>query len=301
MARAEPIQEFMYTPVWREFAPPSHIEIEIISTCNRQCIYCPVAVLESHTRDLLPENLFHELIDSLVSMGFTGTIGTAVLCEPLLDRRCVELFSYARSRLPGSKIHLATNGDALTPKLITELLSRAFTTIRITEHDPVHKKADVIAAFLRQHPEYYPRVSILKYAWTENTLNWAGVYSDGRPNPSYAARCPFYEGSVVDAWGNVLLCCNDAFFARRENRQESRPLDNLANRPFEKIWKDSAATRASLFNGTHVDKFEICQKCTGTTTSLSSTSLRPSNKKGVRHSLRAGAEKVLGRLSRIGS
>lgn len=95
----------------------------------------------------MPSEMFRQIIDDLAAMGFTGTIGTAVLCGPLLDKRILELFSYARQKLPGSKIHLATNGDALTAERCRELLEHAFTTIRITEHDDVFMREDEFRAF----------------------------------------------------------------------------------------------------------------------------------------------------------
>ena len=100
---------------------PTKIEIETISKCNRSCGYCPVSVLEStkfgkSKTKFMSETMFFGLIDELAELGLNHkdfSLGTAVLSEPLLDKRIFILWGYARSKLDKAKFHLATNGDLL--------------------------------------------------------------------------------------------------------------------------------------------------------------------------------------------
>lgn len=258
------IREYKYSHNWDDikFSLPTQIEIETISTCTRNCSYCPVSKFES-SHHLMPEPQFKAIIDELADVGFIGNIGTAVLCEPLMDKRCIKLFSYAREKLPHSKIHLATNGDLLTPSKCAELLDSAFSTIRITQHDPEYKHEQEIGAFLKENPRYLNRVTILRPDFQEGLLNWAGVIPDIEGNPMYAEQCPFYSMSAIDAYGNVLLCCCDAYFARTEPDRNEPGFGNLKSKSLIEFWKESEPTRRKLYDGTHILDIELCQKCTG--------------------------------------
>jgi hypothetical protein len=260
----ELIKDFLYDKTWENVKDnlPSHIEIETVSKCNRSCSYCPVSKLNDSFY-LMPEEQFKSIIDDLARAGYTGNLGTAVLCEPLLDKRCLKLFSYAKEKLPHSKIHLATNGDLLKPDRIPDLLDKAFTTIRITQHDAEFKHEKELGDFLSKNPHYGRRVSILRPKWKDRLLNWAGVFPDLHANPYYAKKCPFYELSAIDSYGNVLLCCNDAYFARIEKKREYPGCGNIKEKPFTQHWEESKAFRKKLFEGTHIIDNKMCQKCTG--------------------------------------
>jgi len=148
------IKEYESSLKWQDIkdSPPMSVEIETISTCNRKCDYCPVSKLAGR-KTKLPEDIFFSLIDNLFEMGFIGQIGTAMLCEPLLDSRTIKLFAYVRKVMPYVKTHLVTNGDLLTYDKCKELLDNSFTSIRITEHDDEYDKYDEIAAFVNDYPQ----------------------------------------------------------------------------------------------------------------------------------------------------
>ena len=93
------IKEFQYDQSWDEVksSPPATVTIETISTCNRTCHYCPQSFKSFVDRKQykMEEDLFRKIIDDLYDFGFHGTIDTAFVSEPLMDKRFVRLFSYS--------------------------------------------------------------------------------------------------------------------------------------------------------------------------------------------------------------
>ena len=152
------IKEFQYDQSWDEVksSPPATVTIETISTCNRTCHYCPQSFKSFVDRKQykMEEDLFRKIIDDLYDFGFHGTIDTAFVSAPLMDKRFVRLFSYARDKLPGSNITLTTNGDLLTAEKLKVLLDNCVTFVRITQHDRSgYSQEQEISEFLKTNEE----------------------------------------------------------------------------------------------------------------------------------------------------
>ena len=100
------------------------------------------------------------------------SLGTAVLSEPLLDKRIFIFWGYARSKLDKAKFHLATNGDLLDQSMIEAPLENAFDTIRVTLHALSHPVIDIIANL---PDKYRDRIWVTDQGWRRNLLDWGGV------------------------------------------------------------------------------------------------------------------------------
>ena len=118
---------------------------------------------------------------------------------------------------------------------------------------------DEIGSFLEENPQYSHRVSILRPDFQKHLLDWAGVMPGHNQNIEYAKQCPFYSLAAIDAYSNVLLCCNDAYFARTQLDRNFPGFGNLNNKSFTQFWKESEATREKLFDGTHIRDIDICK------------------------------------------
>ncbi len=246
------IKEYTYSTSWAAINsnPPSIVNIESISRCNRKCKYCPNSRIERKDH-IMPKESFFNVIDQLSDWGFTGLLGNAVLSEPLMDNRIIELYAYSREKLPGAKLHVETNGDLLTPHIASELFRAGVTTIRITQHDPKFKKEKEFEAWLDLHPEFYNRFTILRPGW--RPLNWGGII-DGDYYP-WRHQCPYYSNLIVDCYGNVLLCCNDLY---AENS-----FGSIYDNSLKEIWDSSEPMRKILFYGGHNKVLDICLRCVG--------------------------------------
>ncbi|MBF0485490.1 MAG: radical SAM protein [Candidatus Omnitrophica bacterium] len=231
-------------------ACPAVVELETISTCNLKCPYCPNSkYARRHQR--MSEEDFKRIIDELHDWGFQGFLGTAFLCEPLTDERCLSLFSYARKKLPLAKMHLTTNGTLLTPELLKNLLDNAFHTMRITQHTKVLKNEPELAALLEKYPEYINSVTVLRPGWTP--LNYAGEV-DGEYAP-YRKQCAYYNIMTIDCYGQLVMCCRDIF---GKNKYGS-----LSDGTLQEMWIKSEPVRRLLYTGKHNQKLPICHKCVG--------------------------------------
>lgn len=226
---------------------PQAVLIETISTCNRTCSYCPNSIYKRKFAKM--EDLtFRSIIDQLQSWKFKGNIQPTFYSEPLLDDRLINLFSYAKEKLPDCTINLATNGDFLTPQIVDELIEKAFTSIRITQHDKVYKKEND----LNKYSKSIDKISILRpHTWKPHNR---GGYVHGNAQKKLRLQCIRYSHLVIDCYGNTALCCNDYF---AENGY-----GNITEFSLKEIWKRSEAVRRDLYTGNHMS-IKLCQKCVG--------------------------------------
>lgn len=229
---------------------PSSVSIETISNCNRTCSYCPQSKFDrSGTK--LSTDVFKNVIDELAEWGFSGTFEPGWLGEPLLDVRIFDLASYARQKLPKAKIHLTTNGDALTPQKLKILLDDCFHTIRITQHDATFEKEEEVRNFLEEYPQYKRRLTILRPGW--EPLSWSGVVA-GHPRSMYRNRCAWSEKIIINAWGQSGLCCTDVY--------AELGFGSIYEKTLKEIWRESEPMRRTLYFGEHVKK-SPCKECVG--------------------------------------
>jgi hypothetical protein len=257
------IKEFQYAQFWDEVksSPPAAVTIETISTCNRTCHYCPQSFKSFVDRKQykMEEDLFRKIIDDLYDFGFHGTIDTAFVSEPLMDKRFVRLFSYAREKLPGSNITLTTNGDLLTAEKLKVLLDNCVTFVRITQHDQSgYSQEQEISDFLKTNEEYYHRVTILRSPdFIGGLLNWGGYYKEGGVRDDLREQCDNYEWAYINYAGILCQCCNDIYGEYSHG--------SLADYSFKELWQLSSERRLKLFNGEHIKSEQLCKECTGVT------------------------------------
>lgn len=113
---------------------PLIIGIETQTRCNRRCNYCPNSTQERVFHEM-PVKMFLSVCTTLANAGFTGELHLHAYGEPLLDNRLGSLILMAKKILPKSDIHVATNGDFLTPKIESELACAGLSVLIVTRHD----------------------------------------------------------------------------------------------------------------------------------------------------------------------
>lgn len=117
---------------------PFELQLAVASVCNFRCNYCPCS-----RPDLLKKNgvkkgvmdfeLYKKVIDDLAE--FPQTIKILRLVkegEPLLNKRFVDMVSYAKEKQPEVKIDTTTNAILLTPKLSDAIISVGLDKIFIS-------------------------------------------------------------------------------------------------------------------------------------------------------------------------
>lgn len=111
------------------------VEIEINSSCNRHCSYCPQSLpwfrKPDHRMDRI---IFDEIIAQLVDLSFAGRLSFHMYNEPLLHPGLEELVAYARAQLPLAWLVLYTNGDLLDDCRHAALSDAGIDSFLVTRH-----------------------------------------------------------------------------------------------------------------------------------------------------------------------
>ncbi|WOI53615.1 radical SAM/SPASM domain-containing protein [Parvularcula sp. LCG005] len=122
---------------WIEY--PMVVSIETFAKCNAACTFCPYPELDRIGEKLSRETVFR-LLDEVAAFPVPpGQLNLTRVNEPFLDPFLFEYIEYARAIMPRVNVHLFTNGQALTDKVIdrlNDLENFKQLTISFNEHDP---------------------------------------------------------------------------------------------------------------------------------------------------------------------
>lgn len=229
----------------------SVVEVETITTCNRQCSYCPNSVFERgllKNQKLMKEEVFYKIVDELGNLGFEGRFAPHFYCEPLLDKRLPKLLSYARKKLKKAKIWIFTNGDLLTLDRYKEI-SNHIDVLYISRHSSIPQKLKEVFADIKKINNGV-KVVVEEVSPNDSLFNRGGLIKVN--NQMKLKKCDL-SGVMIDYSGNVILCCNDYL--------SSCVLGNLKNQKIIDIWNSTnfKNIRRNLKKG--VFDLDLCKKC----------------------------------------
>jgi MoaA/NifB/PqqE/SkfB family radical SAM enzyme len=95
------------------------IEIEIHNYCNRSCAWCPNNKIERGKFQVLPLSVYCNVLESLASQKYSGTISYSRYNEPLFDLDLLSRYTgLARKIVPRARLVMNTNGDFLDIKSV---------------------------------------------------------------------------------------------------------------------------------------------------------------------------------------
>jgi 2-deoxy-scyllo-inosamine dehydrogenase (SAM-dependent) len=236
----------------------AQVRIETATACNRRCAYCPNSRFDRgliENQQLMDAALFHKVIDDLAAIKYRGVIAPDSFNEPLLDPRLVAFMGYARRQLPGAWLLLVTNGDFLTAARYEELVAAGIDSIIVSIHGkPPSPTVQALAAYLRQHPQRQIPIQFLTFGDETPLYNRGGLVEPLVLNTE--PRCISPENPlVVNAAGDVVLCCNDYF--------GDYVYGNVADASVVEIWHSEAfRTRREQQRRGDFD-LAFCRRCVG--------------------------------------
>ncbi len=237
----------------------SDFNIEINTSCNRRCGYCPNNLFERgliENEKLMDEEVYFKLIDELAEINFKGRLSPQCYGEPLLDKRLTNFMRYTKEKLPKTRLTIVSNGDYLTVDKFNELLEAGVDKFSVTQHGKsMSKNMKQISDYLKSDPEKFEK--IIKYnIFDSNTplYNRGGLIQPELLNT--IPRCADPGNPVtIDYAGNVILCCNDYFSTVKfGNLKEKRFLDIWFSKKYRSVRKQMRKRQYSL---------TICKKCVG--------------------------------------
>lgn len=237
---------------------PNDFNIETTTYCNRRCSFCPNS---KHSRGLkenevrMETNTFHKIIEELASYNFQGRIGLHFYGEPLLDDRLEAWVEHIKVCCPKCHININTNGDYLTPELYVKLSRAGVDKFFVGMYDGHPSKPMIkVLNFLEKNPSE-KRASI-KYEQFNIEAPRATRGGEVQIKNVEPPRCLSPTSPmVIDALGNVALCCNDY--------HTSVCFGNIKYRTIMDIWngKEFKEVREKLRR--RIYELPICKICSG--------------------------------------
>lgn len=101
---------------------PEIVQLQTISYCNGRCVMCPYPdTHRSVIHGTMPLALYKKIIDECCSFGIKE-FKPFLMNEPLLDGRLPDMISYARKKLPNTKIGFSTNGLLMEREMIPRIV-----------------------------------------------------------------------------------------------------------------------------------------------------------------------------------
>jgi radical SAM protein with 4Fe4S-binding SPASM domain len=241
---------------------PSWIELSLIDTCNRSCLFCPKSndEIAPNTHNKIERSLVDKLYKDLKEINYNGAFSLCGYGEPLLYK---DLY-YLTSKLSEfGSIEIVTNGDPLTKDKLIELYNSKISTIVISMYDGPEqalKFHDMI-----NESGVNKNFVILRDRWQDSNSvfgdyigNRAGTVAVGNHQAevkNFVKKKCFYTAYqiMIDWNGDTFLCPHDW------NRRVS--MGNIMQKKFIDIWTGNSLTnyRKKLLEGGR--NINPCNKC----------------------------------------
>lgn len=205
----------------------SWIDINITELCNRKCIFCPRIDDNFYPNQNLniSLDLIRKIATELERIKYQGAIVLCGFGEPLLHPEITEIVSILSKN---ARIEIVTNGDYLTPSVITNLVQAGAEYFVVSMYDGVHQVENFKSLFLDANCS--DEKFILRDRWHSEAdgfglklTNRAGTIKIGDQDPidlSHPCHYPAYS-MTIDWNGDALLCVQDwnkknaGFFPKR--------------------------------------------------------------------------------------
>ena len=248
-------------PIW------ARMGIEIHSDCNRECSFCPrygdnTGIRKDpngeHVRKTMPIEKIFDVIDQAEKLGFKGMIGFHRLSEPFLDKRYIEIATYAKQK--GMKVYENSNGDVLrkNPDLIAEL-DGLLDEIKIGLYD--YKNKEEKKEQMKFWKNSFKKTNVTfsfaaEFPWVrkDSKLDLDGKGSIFFKRRKYPCHWPII-GLLIRYDGRVQLCCED--------NQCDFSLGNVFDLSIEEIWwsqKHIDIINVLKSSGSR-NKYPLCKDC----------------------------------------
>ena len=245
-----------------------YLEIETIASCNRKCSTClretfPHKDIDIHKNRFpntftigegvkMSSDLFYDIIEQSLQMGFNGSVNLQHYNEPLLDDRLAEFSKHIKNQkqIKGPLL-LCSNFDLITEEIAKEL-DGVFDIIQV--------------ALYMKRKKQVPREKWIKSLFKKTKIIFTNGYHQASHyntlNTTHLVKtysmntCWSYNSSIYIAYdGTILNCCED--YSGNFN------LGNVNDTPISKIWNSNRYKKLikDLSQVGGRQKYEHCKKC----------------------------------------
>ena len=206
------------------------VNIETKDSCNRSCSFCPRSTY-TDSGDEMSLGDYKVILEKLASYGYTGIISPVGNNEGLCDSRIVEIIKITHEILPDSLINMDTNGDLLTPELLSKMLDAGLSNLTINHYDNSNT-----ALYQLEGPITHRKTSdILLY-------NRAGNI-DVEASEKTILCLKLFVKMAINYRGDVLLCCADWFNTIKLGNAITDNIADIWNSPLRNSYRDAHSMR----------------------------------------------------------
>lgn len=229
------------------------IKIQTNYTCTRRCSFCHYGQADPPAPQLMDEELFQSVIESLARIDYAGCVGIFEINEPLTDKRIVAFHALARRRLPKAWLYLASNGDLLRQDVLRDLFEAGLNILYLNSYDEPALARNL--AFLDSlAPDMRQRVHHLNRTYQEDWESRAGNIERFHKDPVAAPCDMVYNLCYVKPGGTVHPCINDF--------RDKVVVGNVRDADLLDIWfgENMRALRSELNRGNRACN-ALCAQC----------------------------------------
>ena len=123
-----------HQPENRAANAPDHVQIQTVTGCNANCIFCP----NGKTRKLIPRgrrmdwDLYRSIVDQCIELGIRR-YSVYLMNEPMLDRELAERVAYVSARIKKPQyVKVTSHGGLLTERMAKGLLDSGLDKLKIS-------------------------------------------------------------------------------------------------------------------------------------------------------------------------
>ncbi|MEI0566357.1 radical SAM/SPASM domain-containing protein [Brachyspira pulli] len=234
------------------------VYIETVNRCNSTCNFCPVSVgNEKRPYMKMSEELFNKIINDLVDIDYSRSIGLFLTNEPFLDDRIIEFAKIAKTKLPKARLEILTNGSVFTLEKFKESY-KYFDYIHINNYsddDKLHKNVQEIYDFCKQNPQYIDKTYIAKRKLNEFLSTRGGNVPNRKESLQtlpYLCYLPIVQFPIRPD-GKVSLCCCDTY--------GQMTLGDVNTTSIKDIWNSETYKKINELMLKGRENLEICKYC----------------------------------------
>ena len=247
---------------------PTWIELSLIDTCNRACVFCPRSddKIAPNTHQQMEGPLIKKLVQDLKEMNFKGAINLCGYGEPMLHKKINSIISKLSEV---ASVEIVTNGDTLNSKKLQELEKSGISKILISLYDGEHQISEM-ENLIKDSKIDRDLVDLRDRWYSEDEdyglalSNRAGTVKSRKPSVTSSMRsrkdtptptkCFYPSYSLMVEWnGDIFLCPQD--WQRRVAQ------GNMMQKSLIDIWSGKMITkyRKKLLSGKREDS--PCKEC----------------------------------------
>lgn len=262
----------------------SVINIETSASCNRVCSYCPDAIYDRKTQNLIDDSVWNRILDDIEKIQYERIVSLNLYNEPMLDPTLYEKIASLKQASKNCFVKFNSNGDFVNKETLAKLANAGLSQIIVTLHTPKSKPYDdayqlnSLEKFFKRIGkkgellDFIPQKSFKSYVQWEGVKvnivsdNWqkygndrAGTVAelkrlDTRQNPCMRVFREF----TISHKGDVFPCCQ--FFPDAPENAKFM-LGNISQQHLFEVYASSTAVdwRRSMFS--FGNKHHPCSTC----------------------------------------